>query len=517
MNIQDQTRDRGHGRKQNAAGKAECTETAVQVREYCRQERLIEPGDGVVAGVSGGADSLALLRILCILRQEWDLRLTAVHIHHGIRGREASDDMEYVCKLCREWKVELRCFEEDVPEEAAREHLTLEEAGRMIRYRRFEEVRKDTGSRRIAVAHHMDDQAETVLMNLARGSGLRGMAGILPKRGAVVRPLLCLRRQQIEAFLRDEKVAWRTDSTNSDDMYLRNRIRLSVMPVLTESCNPRAAEHIAAAAKDLQEADSLLREMAKSLLAQRRAEDSWYRKSENADQIRNAAAGNAHCRQPDSNRTAGDDPELKNRLCALLQPPAAEISCGLLQSQPHLLGIYLLREVLEEAGIGMKDISRVHLDQLLELAYGQSGRRLSLPGGLTALASQGRLRVMCAGSGQGITHFFVTFDIFPAGNEKKVTQSSCVNCLDYDKIKDSLKLRHRQPGDRICIAQGIHKKIKEYLIETGMPVQVRDRWPMLAAGNRIIWIPGYRTDESCRVSRETKRILQVTLCLPEKG
>lgn len=494
MSIQDQTRDRGHGRKQNAEEKAECAGTAAQVRGYCRKERLIEPGDGVVIGVSGGADSLALLRILCMLRQEWNLRLTAVHVHHGIRGQEASDDMEYVRRLCREWKVELRCFEEDVPAEAAREHLTLEEAGRMIRYRRFEEVRKDTGSRRIAVAHHMDDQAETVLMNLARGSGLRGMAGILPKRGAVIRPLLCLRRQQIEAFLQDEEIAWQIDSTNADDMYLRNRIRLGVMPVLAESCNPRAAEHIAAAAKDLQEADSLLWEMAKGLLAQSREED----------------------RQPDSSRMAGDNPELKNRLCALLEPPAAEISCSLLQSQPRLLGIYLIREVLDEAGIGMKDISRVHLDQLLELAYGQSGRRLSLPGGLTALASQGRLRVMREGSTPKTPRFFVTFDIFPAGNEKKVTQSSCVNCLDYDKIKDSLKLRHRQPGDRICTARGIHKKIKEYLIEAGMPVQVRDRWPMLAAGNRVIWIPGYRTDESCRVSRETKRILQITLCLPEK-
>lgn len=449
-----------------------------KVTAYCRQEELLEPGMGVVAGVSGGADSVCLLRLLCSMRREWDLEPVAVHVNHGIRGRDAAEDMEYVRRLCREWDVKLFCFEEDVPSAAAREGLSLEEAGRNVRYRLFEQVRRQTGCHRIAVGHHMDDLAETVLMNLARGSGLRGLAGLSSKRERIIRPLLCVRKSEIEEWLTAQGISWRIDSTNGEDAYLRNRIRGRLLPQLTADCNERAIEHIAAAARDIQEADAYLSGEADRLLASRKAESGG----------------------------------LREELQRLLSPAAAELDRELLNSQPHILSVYMLRQRLKELDAGLKDISRIHLEQILELSKGQSGKCLDLPGGVRALVSGGRIRLERKGQPSDGVVFSAAFDIFSYNNDKKVPQNCCVNWFDYDRIADSLLLRCRQPGDRICVAAGgAHKKVKEYLINAGMPVEVRGKWPLLAMGSRVIWIPGYRMDESCKVTAATRRILQVTL------
>lgn len=449
-----------------------------KVMAYCRKEALLEPGMRVVAGVSGGSDSVGLLRLLCSMRREWGLEVTAVHVNHGIRGQAAAEDMEYVRQLCREWEVRLFCFEEDVPALAAEERLSLEEAGRNVRYRLFEQVRQQTGSDRVAVAHHMDDLAETVLMNLARGSGLRGLAGLQPKRERIIRPLLCLRKREIEGWLEALGISWRLDSTNEEDAYLRNRIRGSLLPRLTEDCNERAIEHITAAAQDLREADEYLCGEAGRLLAAHKAD---------------TAAG------------------LKGELYRLLSPPAAELDRKLLNSQPHILSVYMVRQGLKELGAGLKDISRVHMEQILELAKGQSGRQMKLPGGVRVLVSRSRVRLEREQQPAPLA-FSAVFGIFSYNNDKKVPQNCCVNWFDYDRITDRLTLRSRQPGDWICVeAGGARKKVKEYLIDAGMPVEVRGRWPLLAMGSRVIWIPGYRMDEGFKVTASTGRVLQAAL------
>ena len=200
-----------------------------RVRAYAEKYQMIRPGDRIVAGISGGADSVCLLFLLRELCREKGAGLFAVHVNHGLRGAEAGEDEAYVRKLCGELKVPLRVFSFDVRGRAREEHLTLEEAGRLCRYEAFEEEAERIGGTRIAVAHHAGDQAETVLFQLFRGSGLKGLAGIRPVRDNVIRPLLCTGREEIEAWLTERGIEWRTDSTNLTTDYTRNRIRGEIL------------------------------------------------------------------------------------------------------------------------------------------------------------------------------------------------------------------------------------------------------------------------------------------------
>ncbi|HIR44157.1 MAG TPA: tRNA lysidine(34) synthetase TilS, partial [Candidatus Ventrisoma faecale] len=180
---------------------------------YIRENDMLDPGGRVIVALSGGGDSVCLLHLLASCREELETQLLAVHVHHGIRGDEAGRDASFARALCERLGVPFILRREDVPELAARRGLSLEEAGRETRYRIFEEERLRCGASCVAVAHHMDDSAETILNNLFRGTGLAGLSGIAPVRGTVIRPLLCFRRQEIEHYLEAEGIEYCSDST----------------------------------------------------------------------------------------------------------------------------------------------------------------------------------------------------------------------------------------------------------------------------------------------------------------
>ena len=203
-----------------------------KVKRYADKHRMIAPGDTVVAGVSGGADSVCLFLMLCELAEEIDFHLAVVHVNHKIRP-EAAADAAYVEELCKSRNIPFILEEKDVKEYAGEKHLSEEEAGREVRYQAFEEALGKYGScsgekegqGRIAVAHNANDRAETMLFHLFRGTGLTGAGGIRAVRGHIVRPLLCLRREEIEEYLGKKGVFFCIDRTNLEDTYTRNRIR----------------------------------------------------------------------------------------------------------------------------------------------------------------------------------------------------------------------------------------------------------------------------------------------------
>ena len=193
----------------------------MRVREYMKQNHMAEPGDGVLAAVSGGADSVCLLLVLKALEESLGIHVAAFHLHHGLRGAEADRDERFVRELCERLQVPLHAVREAVAGYAKTHGLSEEEAGRILRYQWLEKTAGEFGCRRIATAHHKDDQTETVLMNLFRGSGLRGLGGIRPVRLlsgelTLIRPLLDINRQEIETYLIEEKEAWCEDSTNKE-------------------------------------------------------------------------------------------------------------------------------------------------------------------------------------------------------------------------------------------------------------------------------------------------------------
>ena len=208
-----------------------------KVKAYVKKWHMLQKEDSVIAGISGGADSVCLLFMLLKLQKELGFALMAVHVNHGIRGAEAERDEAYVKRLCRQWNVRLKVYRENVPAYAKKHGMTEEEAGRDIRRTCFCKVLKEWGGTKIALAHHENDNVETLLWNLCRGTGIRGLGGIAPVNDVWIRPLLCVKRREIESYLKKRGISYCTDTTNADRRYMRNRIRMDVIPYLEDCVN----------------------------------------------------------------------------------------------------------------------------------------------------------------------------------------------------------------------------------------------------------------------------------------
>ena len=211
---------------------------------YIRKHGMIRAGDTVITGVSGGADSVCLLFILSKLQKKLGFEIKACHVNHGIRGEAADADEAYVKQLCENLRIPCRFFHENVEWIAKKRKQSPEEAGRMVRREAFETMCREDGGTKIATAHHRDDNAETVLLNIARGTGLKGLCGIRPVQGKWIRPLLGLDREQIENLLTEQGIRWCTDATNEEDAYTRNRIRHNILPVLKSQVNEGVVRHL---------------------------------------------------------------------------------------------------------------------------------------------------------------------------------------------------------------------------------------------------------------------------------
>ena len=222
-----------------------------KILEFIRKYQMIRPGDSVCVGFSGGADSVCLLELLYELREELSIRLEAVHVNHNLRGRESDGDQDFAEEFCRKRGIPLHLYSFEVKKMAGNLGCGLEEAGRQARRNAYGDCVRRLGGARIALAHHQNDLAETLLFHLSRGTSLEGMAALRPVRGQVIRPLLCVSRKEIKEELRRRGLSWRTDSSNLTDDYTRNCIRHQVIPVLEERVNRKAAAHIAAAGEEI--------------------------------------------------------------------------------------------------------------------------------------------------------------------------------------------------------------------------------------------------------------------------
>jgi tRNA(Ile)-lysidine synthase len=217
-----------------------------KVRETIRKYGMLKKGDGVVIGVSGGADSVALLFLLNFLRKEFNLTLHIAHLNHKLRGQESEEDLYFVNNLADKLRIPIALQEEDVSKKARIEKQSVEEVGRQLRYDFFVKVAQNENLQRIAVGHTRDDQAETILMHIIRGSGLSGLCGIPPTRKfqgcLIIRPLIEISRTEIEDYLQRKGIAARCDSSNKDTRFFRNRVRNKLLPLLEKEYNPNIKE-----------------------------------------------------------------------------------------------------------------------------------------------------------------------------------------------------------------------------------------------------------------------------------
>lgn len=451
-----------------------------KVREYIMEYRMLQPGDRVIVALSGGADSVCLLSVLKELSAGWEgpaPELRAVHIHHGLRGGEADRDGAYAGELSARLGIPFTMICRDVAGYAAQHGVSTEEAGRILRYEALEEEAKTWGAGVIALAHHRDDNAETILHHLLRGSGLRGLGGIRPVQGNRIRPLLCVGRQEIVEYLSERGLRWCEDSTNASGSYTRNRIRNQVIPMLKETVNERAVENILGAGERLSRVDAYLERVAESV----------WRASE--------------IPEGDAKHGSGD------------APLRAGIRLEALQEQDPVIRAYLYRFMMERLGYGMRDMTSRHYRQLDALLGAGPGARCDLPGGYVAVRGYEDFGIeKKAGvekSGETLQKT-LHFETFSRQNEMEIPKNQYTKWFDYDRIKGALSVRKRQPGDYITLAGGGHKTLHRYMIDEKIPKELRDEIVLLAEENHVLWIVGYRIGEYYKITEDTKTILQVT-------
>ena len=475
-----------------------------KVIDYIKLNNMLSHGDGAAVGVSGGADSMCLLNILFSLKDRLGLRLVAVHVNHGIRGASADADEHFVEAFCREKGIGFRAFHADIPKLAKEKGLTEEEAGRQFRYECFAKVCADEGLKYIAVAHNRDDNAETVLFNIARGSGISGLRGIAPVRAfggyTIIRPLLDCSRAMIEEYLRDNGIAYRTDETNLTEEYSRNRIRNTVIPILKESINSEAAAHIAGAAKRAAELEDFVACEANKRIAELKAAGKYSEEDEEGRTVRIA------------------------------------IDTEALEDMHAALRTVILRGAMGELAGKLKDLEEIHVRAVEGLAANRVGRSVDLPYGIMARRDYGRIVLETAKKTENKAFSYDVTGLDGEGfkialPDGKILYLRLISCeknlniprndytkfFDYDKIKGSIAVRTRREGDYLLIKGGdgsgklCSKSLKTWFIDNKIPGPDRDGTVLLAEGSHVLWIVGRRGDDSCYVTEETRRILAAEL------
>jgi tRNA(Ile)-lysidine synthase len=473
------------------------------VLAYIRRHELLRAGDRLGLAVSGGADSTALLRVLLQLRGELGVPLSVIHFNHRIRGAAADADEQFVAALAERFELPFHRASGDVPAHAAAQGLSLETAARELRYRFFKELLRAGTVNKIATAHTLDDQAETVLLRLLRGAGTRGLAGIHPKlsvagcqlseasaighrptadsrqpttddqrptTSAVIRPLLDIRRSEIEAYLRGLGQDWCEDATNRDVKYLRNRVRHVLLPLLERQFNPAIRQVLADTA-----------EVA-------RAEEEYWK-----DRLTRLETGPAG------------------------QEPGDTISTRSLDGQPLAVRRRLVRARAQRLGINLEF---EHVEKILALAGMAAGNIIELPGGWVA---ERRYECVPAASGQGAVSRAAVVELrrasasgpyeypLPVPGEVRVEQLGAVvrasaicrggeggsynrnQLLDPLSLSPDLRLRNWRPGDRYWPAHSKSvRKVKELLQTRHISGPERSLWPVVVnSADELVWMRGF--------------------------
>ena len=440
--------------------------------EFVNKNKILEYGDSVILGVSGGADSICMLHLLDSVKKELGLKLYVVHIHHGIRGEEADRDAEFVRQASENLGVPCRIFHLNIPAIAQEKKMSEEEAGRQARYETFEKIAMEVNANKIAVAHNLNDNSETVLFNLFRGSKLKGLTGIPARRGRIIRPLLCFSRAEIEEYLTVHHLQYCTDSTNKETGYSRNKLRLEILPYIKDNINSKAEYNIVSAAEGLKEVYDYIESQTDDAYGQYVADNT----------LLNAA-----------------------------------------KELPSVILKEVIRQWIFHNAGKLKDITGKHIDMVVDLLNNTVSKKIELPYSLTIKKGYHGLEFEkeCQRGERVEKVILENGEIYPAekfsiviekvqSNKENIPDLLYTKWFDYDKI-NKLVLRNRLPGDYIIVNdKGGKKKLKDYFIDQKIPREKRDEILLIADGSHVVWIVGYRISEYFKVTNETKQIIRLT-------
>lgn len=454
-----------------------------KVKRYMQEWHMLEKDDRVIVGVSGGADSVCLLFVLSELRKEIPFELVAVHVNHGLRGIEADKDEEYVKKICESLGVFVYSYHENVELIAKKRKQSTEEAGREVRRACFEATMKDCGANKIALAHHKNDNAETMLFHLARGTGLRGLGGMKPVQGFYIRPFLCVTRAEIESYLKEGAISYCEDATNATDVYTRNKIRNHLIPFLEKEINPAAVVHIGETMQQLQIIQDYMEKQVAEVFAQcvHEEDGNYLIWEQNFEKLHDA------------------------------------------------LKSLVIKKIMFKLSKAEKDIEQIHIQDVLNLFEKQVGKQVDLPYQLQAkkvydgvkvlkkeknISEEMKYDIQISVGTQGSIFYEgqnLQYRIFEKLKENENgTQNGGKQWFDCDIIQNGLTVRTRCPGDYITIhPDGRTQKLKSFFINEKVPQEMRDHILLLADGSHILWIVGMRTNCLYQANSKTKHVLEV--------
>ena len=439
---------------------------------------LIAPSDKVLVAVSGGADSLALLYLLKQFSKELGYELFVAHLNHLARGKESDEDASFVEKEAN--KLSLPIFVDKIDMKKSVLKSSFQESARILRYQFLEDVLMSIKGNKIALGHTSDDRIETVLMNLLRGTGLKGLAGIPETRGHVIRPLLSCTRSEIEGFLDEQSLVYRADSSNNETKYLRNKIRHQVIPFL-KTFNPDISGNLL------------------SLAEIARGEEQWM-----SEQTR----------------------ELYSQL---VTPENGDLFFEIteFENQPLAMKRRLIRETFYRLNGSLREITSLHVQQVLELfSRAKVGSWLKLPGSVRVVCGYGTIRFSLSDDSAfteidkmttkleipGVTNLpqiGVQFHAWLVEPPMPKTVDPKQAYLDFDKTGENIQIRFFQPGDSfVPLGMSGHKKVKSYFIDQKVPREERSLIPILTNDHDdIIWVYGERISDSFKVAENTKKAL----------
>ena len=446
-----------------------------RVERFIVENSLINRGERVLVGLSGGGDSVTLMHILNSLSRKLGFSLCAAQLNHCIRGEQAREDAEFVHDFCDFYGIRVYGGYADIPKLARQRGETLEQAGRMLRYDFLEEAKRFFNADKIAVAHHMDDQAESIMLHLLRGSGLRGLCGMAGKRGDIIRPLLCLSKADIESYLKEESLPYCTDATNFIAEGTRNKLRLETIPYLKKEFNPRLTESLCSMASLLNEDESYLCDIAGRELDSARRDGGFDRRY--------------------------------------------------LMTLPRPILTRCIRQALNEIG-ALTDAERGHTEAIIKLMQGRTGARISIPGADVWTSYD----LVCFGEYKQLYgDWQMPFDlpdkapepwersiITPAGtytcspcNVSDRPKDSYSACMDMDKLPAGAVIRQRHPGDRFRrINASGSKKLKEAYIDAKLAREKREL-ALIACGSRVLFAPGLGAADEIKLDAGSTRAVRV--------
>lgn len=462
----------------------QCNTSVVDiVKRTIANHGMIAKGESVLVGLSGGADSVCLLHCLYKIKDELGIKVMAAHLNHKIRGAEANRDQDFACRFCRELGINFFSESADIPMLAETEGVSQETAGRLARYRFFSQIRKKHKIDKVATAHNSNDQAETILMRIIRGTGIDGLAGIKYCRDdGVIRPLLDVERDRIEEYCEENRLDYCTDSTNCEESYTRNRVRSKLIPMLKNEFNPNVVKALVVLSNNMSEDGAFINGYA----------DRLYKRIN----------------------------------CPLPSKKPVVLDIETLKMVDACIGTRLIKNAIRDADNGNCKPERVHIEAIFDLLEKETGAATVLPGGLSVSVKYGwlafesqedrkvnlipdNLSVEVDSEGE---YIFDNKKIIIKYTDKKIKLKPNQLLLDYDKICDKkMVLRRRRNGDRFSVFKdGRTKKLKNFMIDEKIPSEQRDKIPLLCSENEILAVIGYRTAEPYKANPKTKKGLVIT-------